>query len=226
MQWCDHGQEHVRRLASEGTRPRLPWGVQLKKFIHDPEPVIPILECLRFDESDYVKRSVANNLNDMSKDHPDWVIKLMKKWKKNDNGKSDWIIKHAARSLVKQGHPDSFSLLGYTDNNQIAVKKFKIDKEVTVGKKLNFEFELVNQLNTTSNIVVDYKILFVKANGSLNGKVFKLKNVKLKPGEKVLFAKIHDFKLITTRKYYEGIHHLEVLVNGTTVAKKRFKLRE
>ena len=224
--WCDHPSEHVRRLASEGIRPRLPWGMQLKAFIHDPEPIFPILETLRFDESDYVVRSVANNLNDISKDHPDLVISKMKSWKKTDNGKTDWIIKHATRSLVKQGHPENFSLLGFTKSENIKVTKFTVDKAIQIGQKLNFSFELKNTVATESYIVVDYKIVFVKANKKLSSKVFKLKNIKFGKNEKIHLEKSHDFKLITTRRYYAGVHKLEIIINGIVRKSKNFTLME
>ncbi len=223
LKWCDHKKEHVRRLASEGCRPRLPWGIQLKQFIEDPLPLFHILEKLRLDESQYVKRSVANNLNDISKDHPELVLERLKQWRSTDEGESDWVIRHACRSLIKQGHPKSFVLLGYTEKPKVSCGNLVCDKKVKIGQILNFSF-LLNSEKNKQKVVVDYAIDFMKANGKTSRKVFKLKNLEINKGEEIDIAKSHSFKLISTRKYYAGKHHLAILVNGEEVAEFAFEL--
>ena len=225
-QWCDHTDPHVRRLASEGNRPRLPWGERLPGFIADPSPVLALLEKLKDDPSEYVRRSVANNLNDISKDHPELVLQTCYRWLDDASDERRWIVRHATRTLVKSGHPDVFPLLGYTENPEISVESFRLeDTRVALGDALAFRFALTSTSKAEQKIVLDYGIHFMKANGTQNRKVFKLKSVTLKPGEVVEITKRHPIKPITTRTYYPGEHKLEVLVNGVGIADVDFLLQ-
>lgn len=226
LKWCDHADPHVRRLASEGNRPRLPWGERLPGFIADPSPVLALLEKLKDDPSEYVRRSVANNLNDISKDHPELVLQTCYAWLGGASDERRWIVRHATRTLVKNGHPEVFPLLGYTENPEIAVESFLLDKShVVLGDALAFRFALTSKSKAEQKIVLDYGIHFMKANGTQNRKVFKLKSVTLKPGEVVEITKRHPIKPITTRTYYPGEHKLEVLVNGVGIADVDFFLQ-
>ena len=229
--WARDESEHVRRLVSEGTRPRLPWGEQLKQFIEDPQANLPLLDQLKNDESLYVRRSVANHLNDIAKDHSELVINTCQRWLNEANTQPSssshlqWVIKHATRSLIKSGHPEVFSLLGYTKKPLISVSQLKLSSNnIAMGEALCFQFAITSEVQKIQNLVVDFAIHFVKANGEKRPKVFKLKNVELKANEKISFEKRHAFKLITTRKYYTGEHVLEVLVNGKAVTKQTFNL--
>jgi 3-methyladenine DNA glycosylase AlkC len=214
-QWCADPDEHVRRLVSEGTRPRLPWGQQLPKFIEDPSPLFPLLETLKDDPSDYVRRSVANNLNDISKDHPEKVIALFKRWKRGGEKNREWIIRHATRTLIKAGHPDVFGLLGYTENPKLTLQQLKIaPPEIYLGESITFAFQLCSTNPKPQTVVIDYAIHHMKANGKANPKVFKFRTLKMAPGETVELVKKHAIKPITTRKYYSGEHAIEVLING------------
>lgn len=216
---------HVRRLASEGTRPRLPWGEQLPQFISDPSPVIELLEDLRRDNSEYVRRSVANNLNDISKDNPATVIKTCKRWKSENSPEILWIIRHATRSLVKSGHPEVFSLLGHTINPEISIRKIKLDKtSLNIGDKLSFSFTINSNSQKTQKFELDYAVHFMKANGKPSAKVFKLKKMTLSNKQAVDISKSHSFKPITTRKYYPGEHAIELLVNGKSYGLFKFNL--
>jgi 3-methyladenine DNA glycosylase AlkC len=222
--WCDDDSEHVRRLASEGSRPRLPWGMRLPQFIQDPTPLRAILQKLNQDESLYVRRSVANNINDISKDNPDWAIGLCEEFLSNQNDKTEWIVKHALRSLIKSGDQRVFPLLGYSKNAKVGIKNFELAKKIiSVGDSLEFSFRL--EADKTQQLVVDYLIYFMKANGNLAAKVFKLKNVELKKGMEILFEKKHSFKPITTRSYYSGLHQLAIQVNGKEIGRQDFMLR-
>ena len=223
LKWCQHKDKHVRRLASEGCRPRLPWGIQLKQFMQDPRPIFEILEQLKYDESQYVVRSVANNLNDISKDNPDFLLDRLLQWKQLDQNKTEWIIKHGCRSLIKAGHPRSFELLGYTAKPKITVERFVCDKTVCLGEALSFSFRIAAK-KSAQKLVVDYAIDFVKANGTLSRKVFKLKNCQLQKGEQLEIDKQHSFKIINTRTYHMGVHAIAVLVNGAEYGKKEFEL--
>jgi len=224
--WITDQDEHVRRLVSEGTRPRLPWGLQLKQFISDPTPNLNLLTKLKSDPSLYVRRSVANHLNDIAKDNPSVVIKICKQWHKNKLNQHElWVIKHATRSLVKMGNKDVFSLLGYTDNPQVQIKKIELNNnKIKRGEDLNFDFNLTSTSGENQKIVVDYAIHFVKANGKTKEKVFKLKSFTIDSNTNVVLTKKYSFKEISTRKYYIGAHKIEILVNGQTKATKSFDL--
>ena len=223
--WAEDQNCHVRRLVSEGTRPRLPWTMQLKQFIEDPRPVLQLLEKLKTDPELMVRRSVANNLNDIAKDHPDLVVKTLKRWKNLDNNGTQWIIRHAARTLVKQGSKDVLEVLGFDSKIGITVSKIQIEKPVVkMGGSLTFSFEITSKSKQSQNLVIDYIIHHVKASGKLAPKVFKLTQRILKPGETIQIAKKHSFRLITTRKYYAGRHALEIQVNGVKYGKTEFEL--
>lgn len=225
--WVVDDNEHVRRLVSEGTRPRLPWGVQLKQFINEPSPNIPLLSQLYQDESLYVRRSVANHLNDIAKDNPDVVINTCHLWQGNtlDKIKTQWVIKHATRSLIKSGNQDAFALLGFTQKTSLALSEINLSSQnIIIGDTIHFDFELVSTTNKTQNLVVDYAIHFMKANNKHRAKVFKLKTLVLKANEKIRLSKNHSFKLITTRKYYPGEHMIEILINGRSFSKHKFNL--
>lgn len=223
--WAEDEDEHVRRLASEGIRPRLPWGKQLTQFCGDPTAIFPILEHLKDDPSLYVRKSVANNLNDISKDNPEQVIVLCRRWYENATEERLWIIRHALRTLIKAGHPEVFPLLGYTSEPQVKLKNINLDKAVIkLGDTAAITVNLASNSAQTQKVVVDYKIHHVKANGKTTAKVFKWKNITLKPKQKLNLVKQHSFKPISTRKYYSGTHHIELLINGQPYGKKEFEL--
>ena len=223
--WCPDPDEHVRRLVSEGSRPRLPWGTQLPQFIDDPAPVLHLLEKLRDDESEYVRRSVANNLNDISKDHPDTVIALCRRWQKVPSPGRTWIIRHATRTLVKAGHPDVFGLLGYTENPQVKLLGLKLESDhINLGDTLSFKAKLQSTSPKPQSIIIDYAVHHMKANGKTSPKVFKLQTLKIAPGETVGITKRHAIKPVTTRKYHPGEHAIEILVNGKTFGQANFTL--
>lgn len=223
--WIDDPDEHVRRLISEGTRPRLPWGQQLPQFIKNPAPVFQLLEKLKDDPSEYVRRSVANNLNDISKDHPEKVIKTCKQWKRGADQHRLWIIKHATRSLVKDGHPEIFGLLGFTENPKLDFQSLEVSpKEIKLGESIGFSFKLQSTSSKSQSIVIDYVIHHVKANGKTAPKVFKFRTLEIGAQETVQLTKRHSIKPITTRKYYSGEHAVEILINGKTFGQVPFTL--
>jgi len=225
--WCLDPDPHVRRLASEGIRPRLPWAPRLKQFIDDPAPVLFILDSLVDDPSDYVRRSVANNLNDISKDHPELVIQTCQQWQADKVSERKWIIARGSRTLVKAGHPKVFSLLGYTSRPKIELGPLTLTSDtITLGDSLNISISLTSTANKPQKMVIDYVIHFMKANGKTSPKVFKWKNLHIKPGKTEVLEKAHVITEITTRRYYPGAHKLELLINGKVKATADFNLLE
>ncbi len=223
--WCNDNDEHVRRLASEGFRPRLPWGIRLNQFCDDPKAIFPILEQLKDDPSLYVRKSVANNLNDISKDNPGDVIKICQRWGGNASIERQFVIRQALRTLVKSGRPEVFPLLGYTVDPKIELRELSFNKNrIKLGDVLEFSVELESKSKQMQSMVLDYKVHHIKANGTTTAKVFKWKNITLQPNEKILLKKSHSFKLIATRKYYAGMHSIELQINGNSLTKIDFEL--
>ena len=215
LTWCLDPDEHVRRLASEGIRPRLPWAKRLPQYIEDPTAVLDLLCYLKDDPSDYVRRSVANNLNDISKDHPNDLIETCNDWLKEDVPERLWIVRHATRTLVKAGNPLVFPLLGYTADPKVSISAIQLsDQPINLGDSLSFSTKITSTALQNQRIVVDYAIHFMKANGQLSAKVFKWKQLALHPDQTIDITKAHSFKKINTRKYYSGLHQVEVLING------------
>lgn len=224
LKWCEHKSEHVRRLASEGSRPRLPWGMRLPQYIQNPLPLEAILNRLKADESLYVRRSVANNLNDISKDNSEFMLRLCTQWREDGNEKTDWVINHAMRSLIKAGDARVFSLLGFSDKPKVKVNNFLLDKSlVKLGGDLNFSFDL-QAGNTSQQLIVDYVVYFMKANGNLAPKVFKLKKLNLVANASISIKKKQSFKPISTRTFYAGTHQLAIQINGKEVARQDFEV--
>lgn len=219
--WAKHDNEHVRRLASEGCRPALPWGQALPNFKKDPSPVIAILEQLKDDPSPYVRKSVANNLNDISKTHPVLVENLAKEW----YGKSvntDWIVKHACRTLLKNGNKVALGIFGFADSNDIEVDCFSLSNDsIAIGDNLTFSFEI--KAKKSLKIRLEYGIDYVKANGKRNRKIFQISEFVFKEKDK-LYKKTHSFKDTSTRKHYAGIHTITLIVNGAERQSLDFKL--
>lgn len=222
--WLVDSSEHVRRLVSEGTRPRLPWGIQLSEFIRDPNPILPLLEALKDDPSEYVRRSVANNLNDIAKDHPQLVIAIAQKWLVNASKARIRLIKHACRTLFKQAHPEALALFGFLPVRMKAVDLFLGQSSINMGESIDIELSLRSNNSKAQNIMLDYVVYHKKANGKLLPKVFKWKVLTLDPNQTLRLCKTHSFKAVTTRKYYAGEQRIAVLINGKTYGLTSFQL--
>lgn len=222
--WVTDGNEHVRRLVSEGTRPRLPWAMRLPSFVHDPKPTLKLLEKLKNDPSEYVRRSVANHLNDITKDNPDLAVDVLARWAKGASKERMWIIRHALRSLVKQGHTHALAILGF-EPPKVKVTHFEVKTPIVkFGEALLFQFELASESKKQQDLVIDYVIHFVKANGSTSPKVFKMRTRSLDAGEVLMMDRKHAIRPITTRTYYGGMHRVEVQVNGQVLGGGDFEL--
>lgn len=214
-EWTRDPSAHVRRLVSEGTRPRLPWAPRLRAFVDDPTPVIELLERLKDDPERYVQRSVANNLNDIAKDHPERVVELARAWKRGASAGRSWIVGHALRSLVKSGNRGALELLGAGAAPRVQVGAVVLEpKRVKIGGALRFACELASTSRDAQELLVDFAVHFVKSDGSRRPKVFKLKRLTLAPRAKVELAGRVSLAVHTTRKPYPGRHALELLVNG------------
>jgi len=210
--WSEHENENVRRLASEGCRPALPWAQALPKYKKDPTPILPILEQLKTDPSMFVRKSVANNLNDISKTHPDLVAKLAKDWY-GKNELTDWIVKHGCRTLLKKGNRDVLAIFGFENAASINVSDFAIDKaSVSIGEDIKFSFSIKTTEATKARL--EYGIDFMKANGKQNRKIFQISEVMLKANETKSYTKNHSFANLSTRKHYPGTHGITLIVNG------------
>ena len=210
--WAKSESSDVRRLASEGCRPALPWAQALPKFKKDPAPVLPILEKLKADPDFYVRKSVANNLNDISKTHPDLVAKIAKEWY-GKNKDTDWVVKHACRTLLKKGNSDVLAIFGFNDATAVDAEDFAIDMQsVAIGGSLTFSFTIATTAAT--KVRLEYAIDFVKANGKRSRKIFQISEIAMKANEKKAYAKSHAFADLSTRKHYPGLHSIALIVNG------------
>lgn len=219
LKWSRHPSHKVRRLSTEGIRPRLPWAMALPKLKQDPSPILPILENLYQDEFETVRRSVANNLNDISKDNPNVTLNILKEWKGTDA-----LIKHASRTLLKKGNPEILRFYGLSGSS-VDVMKFKLlTPVVKMRESLDFRFELRNLEKKKITARIEYKIFFLLNNGTLSGKVFKISERELQPGKKLTISKRHVFREITTRKYYNGEHKVAIITNGKMSKPLSFQL--
>ena len=213
--WTNHSHPGVRRLASEGCRPRLPWGMGLKTLQKDPTPILPILEILKDDAREEIRRSVANNLNDISKDHPEIVLEILNKWQDSGDKNRTRLIKHALRTLLKSGHPRALELLGFSSSPEIIIKNISLEpKKISLGKSVQFSFEIISTGDAEQRLMIDYIVHFLRANGKQNPKVFKLSQKTIQSGERIQVTKKHSFQHITTRKYYPGKQTFQPQVNG------------
>jgi 3-methyladenine DNA glycosylase AlkC len=220
--WSKHENEHVRRLSSEGCRPQLPWAQALPEFKKNPAPVLPILEQLKTDPSLYVRKSVANNLNDISKTHPDLVAKLAKEWY-GKNERTDWIVKHGCRTLLKKGNREVLAIFGYDDVTSVGVSGFALEATaVSIGEELTFSFTILT--TEATKVRLEYGIDYVKSNGKRNRKIFQISETSLKENEKKYYTKKQSFADLSTRKHYPGTHSITLIVNGMERGKSDFEL--
>ncbi|MEL6546963.1 MAG: DNA alkylation repair protein, partial [Myxococcota bacterium] len=220
--WTRDPNPHVRRWCSEGCRPRLPWGVRLNDLVDDPAPCLEIIERLKDDPELYVRRSVANNLNDIAKDHPEIVVETCRRWWSDGSQERRWIVQHALRSLIKKGHPGALDVLGYGAPKNIAATLKVTPKRVRVGEDVRLNLQLEGAAKQP--LMVDYGIHYVLANGKTGRKVFKWKKLDAK-SEGVLEKK-HSMRETTIRTLRPGRHRVDVQINGHVVAESYFDLRE
>ncbi len=219
MTWADDENVHVRRLASEGARPLLPWGIKLQSFVKDPAPLVPLLTKLRDDSAEYVRRSVANNLNDIAKNQPDLVAEIAKDWLREADTNRRRLVKHACRSLIKKGHSGALDAFGYSPP-KLSNVVLSSPSKLRLGDDLTIDISFTAQ--TDQKLLIDYAIHFMRANGSLSPKVFKWTEIKVAAGEQIKLTKVHAYKPVTTRKDYAGRQIVSVQINGQDVAQSPF----
>lgn len=221
--WSKHKNEHVRRLASEGCRPQLPWAISLVKYKKDPAPILPILEQLKADSSPYVRKSVANNLNDISKTHPELVLKLARDWYGKDEY-TNWIVKHGCRTLLKKGNRDVLAIFGCDNDALIDINDFSLAvTSISIGEDITFSFEIL--VKNVVKVRMEYGIDYVKSSGKRNRKIFQISEISLKENERKFYAKKHSFADVSTRKHYPGIHSITLIVNGVERGTLDFELK-
>lgn len=228
--WTTDPDEHVRRLVSEGSRPRLPWGRRLPLFIVDPAPVIELLDRLVYDPTEYVRRSVANNLNDIAKDHPEVAVLTAERWAQaapeEAVGETGRLVARGLRTLVKDGHVGALAALGFDHGAAIDVSHFGVTPTVAdMGDDLRLLAELQNDSTSATALVIDYRLHRVIADGSTSSKVFKWRTVTLAPGAHLTIEKRHRLRPVTVRTMHPGAHAIDLQVNGTIRASAPFVLR-
>ncbi|MDJ0469827.1 DNA alkylation repair protein [Rhodococcoides fascians] len=223
-EWTQSPDEHVRRLASEGTRPYLPWSVRVPEILARPGVTVPILDRLYRDDSDYVRRSVANHLNDFSRDIPDVVVGTAARWLGEPDANTDRLARHALRTVIKKGNTDALALLGFAPA-ELEVTGPAVDvAELQIGDSLQFTAKIRNVGVEPAQIAIDYVVHHTKANGGVTGKTFKLTTKSVAPGESIEVARRHSFRTLTTRTYYPGPHSIELQINGVSYGLAEFVL--
>ena len=221
--WAEDQNHHVRRLASEGCRPRLPWGMTLPQFKKDPTPVLPILEKLKNDESDYVRKSVANNLNEISKDHPQLVLDICERWY-GQTANTDWIVKHACRTMLKAGNQRAMHLFGLGETENVSVLNLTLDRRaLSIGEELPFTFELRVDTAEACRVRLEYAVQYARPEGKVSRKVFQIKEETFEPGTHLVSRKL-SLADQSTRRHYPGQHRISIFVNGAEMASSDFDL--
>lgn len=223
--WTFHSSPFVRRLASEGIRPRLPWGSGVPALKKDPTPVLRILENLKGDPAETVRRSVANNLNDISKDHPALVLKTITAWK-GISEETDWVIKHASRGLLKKGDTKALKLFGFgAAPSQVSIEKFKCGKSVTIDGTLDFSFSIYNGSKKPVKTRLEYSIDFITSTGKISKKVFQIREKVMDGDTSEIIKRFQRFSDLTTRKHFPGRHRLAIILNGQEVGSAEFLVK-
>jgi 3-methyladenine DNA glycosylase AlkC len=225
MQWTRDPSPHVRRLVSEGSRPRLPWGAQLKGLIADPSSTLPLLAALQDDPSPYVRRSVANHLNDIAKDHPALLAQWLEQQLPAASPERRALLKHASRTLVKQGDPRVLKAWGLGQRFKGSVTLKLSARTLAVGDTLTITTTLHSSSPRAQKLVIDYTVHHMKASGQTSPKVFKGWVLELAPHETRELRKAHSLRPITTRRYHAGRHAIDLRVNGEKLAERDFDLR-
>lgn len=223
--WTRDPSAHVRRLVSEGSRPRLPWGLRLKPLIADPSPALPLLRALQDDTSETVRRSVANHLNDIAKDHPDRVAAWVEQYLPAASPQRVALLRHASRSLIKAGHPRTLHAWGLGTPLRGEVRFELTPRHVAVGDALELRVHLRSSARRSQALAIDYALYRVLADGSLSPKVFKGWTIDLAPREERSLARRHSMREVTTRRHYPGRHRIELRINGQACGAAEFELR-
>jgi len=222
--WAESDDEHVRRLASEGTRPYLPWGPKVQALLDDPGIGIALLHTLRHDPSETVRRSVANHLNDIARNHPDRVAEICADWSA-DPSIEPAMIRHALRSLVKKGHAGALAVLGFTTAAEVVIDSFQIEPaQIALGRSITLTTSITSSARADQRLVVDFVVHHIGATGAATPKVFKWTTIELAPGESTQLSKSRKIATASTRRYHAGTHRVELQVAGTVEVESSFEL--
>lgn len=224
--WADSDDWRVRRLASEGSRPRLPWGMGLLALKKDPSPLVPLLESLRKDPSEDVQRSVANNLNDISKDHPDLAVAILSSWQ-DGSAETAALSKHALRTLLKKGHRGALALLGFDPDPRVTIPFATVEPVSTpIGGSVQLRFRVLSTGNQPQLLMIDYAVVFQNASGAGSRKVFKGKVTELDPAAHIEMRRKINLTPLSTRAIFPGLHTVEIQVNGRVLDRADFLVLE
>jgi 3-methyladenine DNA glycosylase AlkC len=222
--WCDDPSAHVRRLVSEGSRPRLPWGRQLKALVRDPSPTLPLLRRLQDDPSTYVRRSVANHLNDIARDHPQLIVLWLKEHLPDATPARRAMLRHASRTLIKQGQPEVLQSWGIGKPLRGQARLSLAPGRLAMGEVLTLTVRLQSGSAHPQTLAIDYAVHHVKASGATSPKVFKGWTLQLGAHERRTLVKRHSMRALTTRRYHPGRHDVDLRINGQVVARAAFEL--
>jgi 3-methyladenine DNA glycosylase AlkC len=226
LEWTADPCPHVRRLCSEGARPRLPWGAHLVNLIADPSPALPLLEALKDDPSLYVRRSVSNHLNDIARDHPETALSLAKAWSRGATAERQWIIRRGLRNLIKAGHPRALALLGFAPVEGLRTKFEVVPGEISIGESVRLRLTIENTGPAPVRLLLDYAVTYVRRVAGTGRKVFKWTTVELSPGQKETLEKRHPMRPTSVRALYPGDHYVEIQVNGISLDRAAFHLSD
>ena len=221
---ASHPNAHVRRWCSEGTRTRLPWGKKLHHLIADPSPILPILEQLKDDPEIYVRRSVANNLNDVAKDHPAKVLKVCESWTENASREREWLINRALRTLIKDGDARALKIVGFGPPKKLRATLEAAPRRIAIGDSVELTAILSSDFSRPQKLLVDYAVHYVRKGDRASIKVFKWKQIELPPRSEATLTKKHPMRITTIRALYPGTHKVELQVNGERLAETEFEL--
>lgn len=222
--WARSESHNVRRLASEGIRPRLPWARVHTPFVADPSPIIPVLDLLYDDHSLFVRKSVANNLNDISRTHPELALAAAARWLTSPSPNAGWVVERGLRTPIKRGEPNALALVGYGDPADLDVCVPDFPDTAVVGDKALLKVRITNTGAAPQEVLAEYRMHFLKKNGERRPTTFRLGKFTLAPGETVTAAKTHTFRVTSTRTYYPGTQAVSVQVNGRESAQRAFEL--
>lgn len=222
--WTSSVDLHVRRLASEGTRSHLPWARGVPELVRRPGVTRPIVDALYTDESEYVRRSVANHVNDLARDDPDLAADIVAGWLDHPDENTPRVARHALRTLVKKGHPRALELMGFEGADFRVDGPSVTEHEVPVGAEVRFTARIINTGTAPARTAIDYVMYFRKARGVLRPKVFKIMSRSIAPGEAVVVDTSYSFRARTTRTFHLGEHAIELQVNGRTYGRDTFRL--
>lgn len=224
LKWAHDPDEHVRRLASEGCRPRLPWSFRLQALVDDPTPVLPILDALKSDPSLYVRKSVANHFNDITKTHPEWVMTQMEAWPKDD-AHSAWVARHALRTLIKRGDKRALAIIGVGARPKVRLDAFEVSpQQIDLGARMTLSATMTSTARVSQKMEIDYVVHYVKKSGAVSGKVFKLRALTLAAGERITLTRAQVMRDFSTRLHHPGRHAIDLMINGDVVASSHFDL--